>query len=74
MALEYIKAMNGEIGIGGVNIYNSNNTRLSKYSFKYNGEDRGISLCEAIRLQKQEQSKNMTKKTMGSYKARRYTR
>ena len=74
MALEYIKAMNGEIGIGGVNIYNSNNTRLSKYSFKYNGEDRGISLSDAIRLQKQEQSKNMAKKAMGSYKARRYTR
>ena len=61
--------MNGEIGIGGVNIYNSNNTRLSNYSFKYNGCDRGISLCDAIREQKHEQSLNMQSRALSSYKA-----
>ena len=71
MALEYIKTMNGEIGIGGVNIYNSNNKRTSKYNFRYNSEDRGISLCETIRLQKQEQSKNMTAKAIGAYKVKK---
>lgn len=70
MVLEYIKVMNGEIGIGKVNTYSSNNTRLSNYSFKYNGCDRGQQLCDIIREQKHEQRFNMAKKAMGSYKTK----
>lgn len=71
--LESIENKNGEIGIGGSSMCDSKQRSTTKNGFRYNGEDRGISLCEAIRLQKQEQSKNMAAKAMGSYKARRYS-
>lgn len=60
--------------VDAFNAYNNGpKASSSKYGYNYNGEDRGISLSEAIRLQKQEQSKNMAAKAMGSYKARRYS-
>lgn len=51
--------------------YDGARSSSPKYGYKYNGEDRGISLCDAIRKQKQEQSLNMQSKAIGSYKAKR---
>lgn len=55
----------------------NDNPRLSQtnnYRFSYNNEDRGQSIVDIIKEQKQVQSYNMNSKVMGSYKARRYTR
>ena len=69
---------NAELSEEKVDAFNAYNNgpkaSSSKYGYNYNGKDRGISLCEAIRLQKQEQSKNMAAKAMGSYNAKRHTR
>lgn len=77
MVEAYIVAKNGDI-----NLSNHNNTRLSgdshrlarPNSYKFNNEDRGQSLVDILREQKQTQSYNMSSKAMGSYQAKRLHR
>lgn len=49
---------------------NSSNN-VGEYSFKYNNEDRGQSLVDIIKAQKEEQSLNMTAKALGTYRVRK---
>ena len=70
--------ISAELSQDKVDTFNAHNNGVrsssTKYSYNYNGNDRGISLSEAIRAQKQEQSINMTTKALGSYQAKRLYR
>ena len=53
----------------------NNNPRLSNpNTFNHNDEDRGMPLVDILKAEKQEQSDNMKKAALGSYKAKRLYR
>lgn len=73
-----VYTINNQLNQEKIDAFKTNNseprTSSQKYGYNYNGEDRGISLCDAIREQKQEQSLNIAKKAIGLYSAKRLHR
>lgn len=69
----YIISKNGDISISSINGIRLSNCS-NNYSFEYKNEDRGKSLVDILKEEKQAQADNMKKAVLGSYKARKYTR
>lgn len=68
-ASENIKNKNGEIGIGGSSMYSSEISKLSRYKFKYNNNEKII--YETIRERKKNQNLCMRRKVLGTYTAKK---
>ena len=73
MVEEYIVSRNGDINLSNhdnTRLFGDNNRLARQNSYKFNNEDRGQSLVDILREQKQTQSYNMNSKALGSYQAK----